>query len=185
MCPTWPRALLGLRSGAGGNAGIGERLRLSGRWGRARSRFFFATERRAGAAKERIRLPFRRMVTKRTTRALGCRCGWMTWMRSPAMRCGWAGCHFSADRHAVECPRNARATPGWARVSSQQRDREGAIAESEKRKAKAKSRSLGSARDDNFLALVVAGLKPCPDVETEEEADSSAENRLRNDGRRR
>src|SRR5260221_5070698 len=91
MCPTWPRALLGLRSGAGGNAGIGERLRLSGRWGRARSRFFFARERRADAAKERIRLPFRRMVTKRTTRALGCRCGWTTSMRSTgnALRLDW------------------------------------------------------------------------------------------------
>src|SRR5260370_20809148 len=37
MCPTWARALRGLRSGGGGSCGIGEHRQLLGRWGRARS----------------------------------------------------------------------------------------------------------------------------------------------------
>src|SRR5258708_4243057 len=46
---------------------------------------------RADGAKERIRLRFRKMETKRATRVRGCRCGWTTRMRftGNALALGW------------------------------------------------------------------------------------------------
>jgi hypothetical protein len=43
--------------------------------------------------------------------------------------CRGTGCDISADGHAVERPRDARSTSGWARFSSQQGIGEGEIAQ--------------------------------------------------------
>src|SRR5215475_10138695 len=81
MCPTWLRALRGLRNGAGGNCGTGEPRRRLERLGRASARFSFAGARKADAAKGRIQLLFKRMETKRETWERGYPCGWRTWTK--------------------------------------------------------------------------------------------------------
>src|SRR6267143_906856 len=82
MYPTSPRASPGSRSGAGGSAGTGERLRLSERWGQvsARSSFVWAAKGAEAGAQTHPRLD--RTKTKQLTRARGCRCGWTTLTRS-------------------------------------------------------------------------------------------------------
>src|SRR5215470_8306903 len=71
-------SLRGLKSGAGRNVGIGGLLQLSAPWAPANARFFYATERKGGAAEVQTPPLSKRTETKRGIKASGCQYGWET-----------------------------------------------------------------------------------------------------------